>query len=125
MPRIGNLNKYGEHAGSAVDAVVIAATPVVDQAAYIEQFGATMEDSGADGVFRLQVSRDNFGADIRTKARITMPVGGTFLKVIKSQSTGPIVVQPGESFRVISKQVVPTEVSAELFGSTTESDIVD
>lgn len=124
MSRAGNLNKYAETAGSLVDAVVIAATPVVDQVAYIDQWGATMEDTGSDAIFKLQVSRDNFAADIRTKSRITMPVGGTFLKVVKT-FTAPIVIQPGESFRVISRQAVIAEVSTELFGTTSRADIMD
>lgn len=115
------LNKFGTHAGSLVDAVVIAATPVTNNRALITEFGATMEDSGADARFKLQVSRDSFAADIREKSHIVMPVGGSFIKTF----TSPVIVQPGESFRVVSNQSVAAEVTSELFGTADNADIMD
>lgn len=117
----GTLNKFGSDVGSLVEVAVIAATPVVNNRGLFYEFGATMEDVGADGRFQLQVSRDGFAADIRTRSRIVMPVGGSFLHVFSK----PVIVQPGESFRVVSKQVVPAEVSAELHGETDTLSIED
>jgi hypothetical protein len=117
----GTLNKFGSNAGSLVDVAVIAATPVVNNRALIYEFGSTMEDVGADGRFQIQVSRDGFALDIRTRSRIVMPVGGTFLKVL----TKPVIVQPGESFRVVAKEGVIAEVSAEVHGETDTLSIED
>jgi hypothetical protein len=83
--------------------------------------GATMDDSGADAQLRLQVSRDNFVGDIRNKMRLVMPVGGSHIKSPRK----PIIVQPGESFRVIFRQAVAAPASSELFGTTDLDSIMD
>jgi len=118
----GTLNKYGQHAGAVVDTVLIAATPVGDRnGAFISDFAVSMAAGGANGVFSLQVSRDGFVSDIRTKSRLVMTAAGMNLRTFRYF----VKVNSDERFRVLFVQGVASAVSAELMGSTLGTDIMD
>ena len=119
----GVLSKYGENPGSLVPAEVIPATMVpADDEAMITDFGATVRDGGSASEIYLQLSRDGFVSDIRTKSFIEITKSGT---VFKSLEKGPVRVVGGESFRVMGVQGVASKMTAELFGQTQVNDIGD
>lgn len=118
----GDLQKFGSHAGSAVQVVVIGPTLVPSGTiAVISDFGSTMGGAGAEGVFELQKSNDNFALNIVPLARIEMPAKGTVLKTWDS----PPKVEGGKRFRVVAVQGTPGPMSAELMGQTDGADIID
>jgi hypothetical protein len=122
----GVLNVCAElDPGSIALAVVVPAVTVPpEEEVTITDFGASAKDTGTtantNSYFRLETSGDGFVSDVKKASIIEIVQGGTVLKSLER----PIVLGPGQSFRVLGKQDVVTRMSAELFGGTKFNDIV-
>ncbi len=119
---MGDLQKFGSHAGSMVQVVLIAATPVpAGDEVRVTDFGATAGPASTGTVVELQKSNDNFAVNIVPLARIELPNPATALKTYEQ----PIKIPGGSSFRVIASQTAAGPMSAELTGETDGADITD
>jgi hypothetical protein len=100
--------------GSGALAVLVGPVPATTATGklMLTDFGSTQVDDAADGQYRLEISNDGFQYDLREVSRITAVAGGTVFKTFDS----PIVVDPGEEFRVRYVQGTPGRASSEVFG---------
>jgi len=124
----GVVNVFGRsEVGSTALAVLIPPKRVGSRdGALITDFGASVKDPGSDtkSVFYLEVSADEFVADVRPVSAIEITRSGTVYKTYGNNPSTYIRVKANEEFRVRYKQDVASRVTAEVLGRTQHNDIV-
>lgn len=113
---MGSLNKHGiSPAGSGVEVPIIAPTQVpAGITAFITEFGASQETPGAQGVFKLQKSTDNFASNIVEVERM-LAVG---VEKIHLTLDSGFKIDALSWFRVLFVQGTPGPATATLSGET-------
>jgi hypothetical protein len=117
------LNEFGRNtAGAVVETVIVGPTAVPSTIrGLVTDFSATMGNPGANGVFRLQVSDDNFVANIWTIDQQVMPTPGVMLKTYDSI----LEFASSTSFRVTFVQSAASEVTVTVTGQTQNNDLTN
>ena len=116
---MGIVNKFVSSAGGAGPTVVIApvaATPDTNDI-HLTDFGGTCRGAAATTTLSLQGSTDGFVLSIIGLDQIEIPTVGTIIKTFAR----PILIRPGQSFRVVAAQGTPGPFSVTVLGETAES----
>lgn len=112
---MGDVQKFGENAGSTSTVTLIASTQVpAGNIADMTDYSATADGGSVGTVVTLQKSNDNFAANTVNVSRIVLPVDGTFMKTYDS----PIRVPTLNWFRVQGIQATLGPFTAEVSGQT-------
>lgn len=117
----GNVNKAGSHAGSLVQIVLIAPFgPVPDgQQMEITDWNMESEDPSADTRFVLQMSNDNFSANVVEKSRIAMPASDSWTRSFAAHTgNGRLIIPAGYRVRVVALQGTSGQMSSSIIGQT-------
>lgn len=117
----GNVNKAGSHSGSVPQIVLVAAFGPVPagQQMEITDWNVESEDPAADTRFVLQMSNDNFVANIVEKCRISMPSSDSWTRTFGAHSgNGRLIIPANYRGRVIALQGTAGPMSSSVIGQT-------
>ena len=116
---MGSVNKFASNAGGVGPTVVIGPVPVTDTTneVHITDFAGTAKGAAATTTLLLQGSTDNFGGSIVSLDQIDIPSTGT----IHKSYLRPILIKPGQQFRVLATQAMPGAFSTTVLGETADS----
>ena len=117
---MGILNKFTSSPGGAGPTVVIgpvSATPDTNDI-HITDFGGTARGTAIDTTLVLQGSTNNFTTAIGLD-QIEIPSSGTLIKTFER----PILIRPGQQFRVVATQGTPGPFSTTVLGEMSDSPV--